>query len=195
MSPVESASKTAVTAASLHPLLAERWSPRGFDAEFSLTDDDVMALLEAAQWSPSAGNSQPWRILPTLRGSDSFAALLATLDEGNRIWAFRASALLLMASAVRGDDGKQRRWAWYDAGQAATALTVQATSLGLSVHQMGGFDADAVRASFDLAAEIEPIAVLAVGRFDPEADLPDYLAERERAPRVRMPIAQIVLPS
>lgn len=36
--------------------------------------------------------------------------------------------------------------------------------------------------------------VVAVGWHDPEADLPEPFASRERAPRVRMPLGQLVLP-
>ena len=42
------APRTATTAVELHPLLADRWSPRAFDRT-PLADDDVTALLEAAR--------------------------------------------------------------------------------------------------------------------------------------------------
>src|SRR5262249_62348344 len=44
----------------LHPLLAGRWSPTTFDASHQLAAAEIEALLEAARWAPSAGNSQPW---------------------------------------------------------------------------------------------------------------------------------------
>jgi len=53
--------KTASTAVSVHPLLAERWSPRGFDRAHEIGDEALAALIEAARWAPSAQNSQPWR--------------------------------------------------------------------------------------------------------------------------------------
>lgn len=61
--------KTATTAEPLHPLLAERWSPRAFDPEHQLTERQTTALLEAARWAPSAGNSQPWRFAVAHRGT------------------------------------------------------------------------------------------------------------------------------
>ena len=64
--------KSATTAAALHPILAERWSPRGFDAGHELTTEQITALLEAARWAPSANNSQPWRFAVTQRGTDAF---------------------------------------------------------------------------------------------------------------------------
>src|SRR5436190_1249304 len=65
--------KTASTAVSVHPLLAERWSPRGFDRAHEIGDEALAALLEAARWAPSAGNSQPWRFLVTRRGERAHA--------------------------------------------------------------------------------------------------------------------------
>jgi len=183
--------KRADTSVPLHPLLADRWSPRGFDRGYALGDDELAALLEAARWAPSAGNSQPWRLIPARRGDGAFDLVYGSLDDGNQVWAQYASALIVMAAQVTDDNGETRRWAWYDAGQAAADLTVQATALDLIVHQMAGFDASVIRESFSLPSSIEPIAVLAVGRWDPAADLPDYLEERERAPRTRLPLSEI----
>jgi hypothetical protein len=58
---------------------------------------------------------------------------------------------------------------------------------------MGGFDADAVREVFDLDAALTPAVVLAVGRHDPSAELPEPLATRERAPRSREPLEALLL--
>lgn len=185
--------KRAVTSVPLHPMLADRWSPRGFDREHALSDDELTVLLESARWAPSAGNSQPWRLIPGRRGDAAFNLILGSLDDGNQVWAQYASALIVMATQVTDDTGRQRRWAWYDAGQAAADLTMQAGALGLVVHQMGGFDVSVVRESFSLPSSLEPVAVMAVGRWDPTADLPDYLEERERAPRTRLPLTEIVL--
>jgi predicted amidophosphoribosyltransferase len=40
--------KTASTMVPVHPLLAERWSPRGFDQAHEIGDEALAALLEAA---------------------------------------------------------------------------------------------------------------------------------------------------
>jgi nitroreductase len=110
------------------------------------------------------------------------------------VWARNAGALVLLAAQTVGDDGRERPWALYDAGQAAAHLTVQAQAEGLAVHQMGGFDAGAVSAAFGLDATVRPIVVLAVGWHDPGAQLPEPLAQRERAPRVRLPLDELLLP-
>jgi len=187
--------KTASTTVPVHPLLAERWSPRGFDRAHELADDRLTALLEAARWAPSAQNSQPWRFLVTRRGEPAHDRLFAALAPGNQAWAGAASALVLVAARTAGDDGRPQPWALYDTGQAVAALVTQAQADGLSVHQMGGFEPDAVRAGFGLADTLTPVVVLAIGRPGGAAGLPGPLAERETAPRTRHPVSDLLLPA
>jgi nitroreductase len=187
--------KTASTTVPVHPLLAERWSPRGFDRAHEIGDEALAALLEAARWAPSAQNSQPWRFLVTRRGDPAHDRLFAALAPGNQAWAGAASALVLVAARTSGDDGRPQPWALYDTGQAVAALVTQAQADGLSVHQMGGFDTDAVRAGLGLGEILTPVVVLAVGRHDSEAGLPEPLAAREAAPRTRHPLGDLLLPA
>ncbi|GIH95462.1 nitroreductase family protein [Planobispora siamensis] len=187
--------KTATTSVPVHPLLAGRWSPRGFDAAHAVGDGQLRALLEAARWAPSANNSQPWRFLVARRGEEAFARLLDVLNPGNRTWAETAGALVLVAAETADETGRARPWALYDTGQAVAALAVQAQAEGLSVHQMGGFDAAAAREGFGLGDGLTPVVVVAVGRLDTAAELPEPLAARERAPRTRHPLDTLLLPA
>jgi nitroreductase len=186
--------KTATTTVPVHPLLAERWSPRGFDQAHDLADDRLTALLEAARWAPSAANSQPWRFAVARRGEEAHARLFAALAPGNQAWAGAASALVLVAARTAGDDGRPQPWALYDTGQAVAALVTQAQADGLAVHQMGGFDTEAVRTGFGLGQALTPVVILAVGRQDSDAELPEQLASREAAPRTRSPLGDLLLP-
>ena len=185
--------KTASTTVPVHPLLAERWSPRGFDQVHELGEDSLTALLEAARWAPSAQNSQPWRFLVTRRGEEAHGRLFAALAPGNQAWAGTASALILVAASTTAD-GRQQPWALYDTGQAVAALVTQAQADGLAVHQMGGFDTAAVRAQFGLVDTLTPVVILAIGRPGSSAELPEPLAARETAPRTRHPVTDLLLP-
>jgi nitroreductase len=190
-----SSAKAASTAVPVHPLVAERWSPRGFDRAHELGDQALTALLEAARWAPSSKNSQPWRFLVTRRGEEAHGRLFATLSPGNQVWAGAASALILVAARTVGDDGRPHRWALYDTGQAVAALVIQAQADGLAVCQIGGFDTAAVRAEFGLSENLIPVVVLAIGRCDGTAHLPEHLAARETAPRTRRPVGDLLLPA
>ncbi|MFC6237663.1 nitroreductase family protein [Longivirga aurantiaca] len=181
-------------ATAVHPLVADRWSPRAFDAA-PLPDAEVVSLLEAARWAPSAMNAQPWRFLvgrTTEDGPDAtHTGLLGTLAPPNRAWAHRAPVLVAALTRVVEDDGSARAVGPYELGLAVAQLTVQAESLGLHVHQIGGFDAEAVVDAFEVPVGYRPVAVLAVGRLGDAAGLPGWARAREGAARSRLGLEEL----
>lgn len=181
-----------VTSVPIHDTLAGRWSPRSFDPEYVVAEDDLTALGEAARWAPSASNTQPARFIVGARGSATFDTVLGTLKDFNLAWSPRAS-LLIVAVAETARDGQPLRWAEYDLGQAVAHLSVEAESRGLNVRQMGGFDPAAVRQAFDLPASMEPVAVVAVGKYLEADDLPQGIRERDAAPRTRRALEELAL--
>jgi len=186
--------RSATTAVELHPLLADRWSPRAFDRA-PLEDADVTALLEAARWAPSANNYQPWRFLvgrTTAEGADAtYTGLLDSLAEFNLLWASAAPVLVAAVVEVEHEDGSPREIAPYELGLAVSQLTVEAAARGLHVHQMGGFDAGRLAETFGVPPQYRAVVVLAVGRLGDPETLPGWAAEREAAPRDRKPLAEI----
>ena len=178
---------------SIHELLDARWSPRSF-SENPIEPRKIVSLFEAARWSPSSGNEQPWSfIVVTQEDAGAYAALLGTLADANRRWATRAPMLILgITRSTYSKNGQPNRHAWYDLGQSIAFLTVQASALGLAVHQMGGFDGERTRALFSIPLEYEPVVVLAVGYAESADQLPADLRQRETAPRMRKPLEEIV---
>jgi nitroreductase len=176
----------------VHDLLRRRWSPRAF-AEQPVEWEKLRSVLEAARWAPSAFNEQPWRfIVATREQPEVYERVASVLMEGNRRWAQDAPVFLLsLARVERERDGAPNRHALHDVGMAVGNLITQATSLGLYVHQMAGFDAERARAAFGIPAEFEPVAVLALGYLGDAERLPEDLKERERAPRTRKPLSEI----
>jgi nitroreductase len=193
MSVTDLAPRVADTTARLLPALAERWSPRAFDADAAIDESLLHAALEAARWSPSANNTQPWRFIVARRGSGAFDTIVETLMGFNKAWAGSAGALIVAVEELADAEGAERPFATYDLGQAVAHLSVQAHHDGLHTHQMGGFDRDAVRRAFDLEDRFEPLSIIALGTLgNPEA-LPEVLRERERAPRTRRSLDETVL--
>ncbi|PPF32581.1 nitroreductase [Rathayibacter sp. AY1G1] len=188
------ASRTASTSAPILDVLAERWSPRSYDATATVSDETLASLLEAARWSPSASNSQPWRFIVARRGTDGFDRIVATLAGFNGAWAGSAAVLVVALAETVDSEGKPRPWAVYDLGQSIAHLSVQAHHEGLHVHQMAGFDKDAVRAAFGVDERFDPVTIAAVGvAADADALANETLRERETAPRTRLPLEELVL--
>lgn len=185
--------RTARTDVPILDVLAERWSTRVFDTEAPIDEEALRAALEAARWSPSANNSQPWRFLLARRGSDAHARIVDALVGFNQGWAPAAGALLVVLAETADVEGHARPWAMYDAGQAAAFFTVEAHARGLATHTIGGFSADDLRTGFDIDARFTPVTVLAVGAFgDPDA-ADEAIRARESAPRERRPLAESLL--
>lgn len=184
---------SANTATPIHPVLSTRRSPRSFDATATISNDDLLAILEAARWAPSANNFQPWRFHVGVRGDEVFNSVLATLVPFNQSWANRASVLILVSIVNQNEDGSPRPISSFDAGLAVSQLTFEAHSRGQVVHQMAGFDAANAVETFGLPAEITPIVVIAIGDQGPAEQLEGVLLERETAPRQRKDLSEIVL--
>lgn len=185
--------KKANTQTEIHPLIAERWSPRSFDENAVIATDDVVGLLEAARWAPSASNNQPWRFAIAKRGEEFFTEIHSTLMGFNKAWTPRAAALIVLAVETVDNEGKPRKWAFYDAGLAASLLTVEAHARGYHVHTMAGFNAEQMKNLLGTAETVQPIMVLAVGKLAPAEQLEDALHQREVADRSRLSLDEILL--
>lgn len=174
----------------IHDLLADRWSPRGFDASFELDREQMRTLFEAARWSPSAFNHQPWAFISGRRGTETFQHIYEGLLGFNQAWAGRVSALILTLAQVE-KDGEVNPTAHYDLGQAVAHLTFQAEALGIDVHQMTGFDRD--KFEFEIPAGYEIVTVVALGRYEDSEEIPEKIRQRDASPRGRKPLEEIVL--
>ena len=186
--------KRAPTDFPVHDFIAERWSPRAF-SEKPVAPDVLASLFEAARWAPSSSNEQPWAyVVSTKDDAENFAKLVSVLVPFNVTWAQHAPVLALAVVELSfAKNGTPNRNAQYDVGAASAWLTVEATSRGLFVHQMAGYDPDKARQVFEIPAGWEPIAAIAIGYpGDPES-LPQPLRDRELAQRTRKPISAFVM--
>jgi nitroreductase len=185
--------KTASTDHPIHELLAERWSPYGFD-DRQVAPAEVRSLLEAARWAPSSYNEQPWSfILASREKPAEFEKLLSCLVDANQEWAKAAPVLLLCVVSLRfARNGKENRAAVHDLGLAAASLVLEATARGLFVHQMIGILPDRARELYGIPEHSEAWTAMAIGYRGDPAKLPEELKERDATPRKRKPLSQFV---
>jgi nitroreductase len=184
------ADKRARSSAPLHPLIADRWSPRALDPDAVVTDRQLRSLLEAARWAASYGDTQPARYLVGRRGDDTFRRIHDVLVPGNQSWA-HAAAVLMLGVAVTQNEKGDVPYAEYGLGLATQNLVLQAVAEGLVGHQMAGFEPDAARAEFDLPASARPMIVIAVGGLGDPSLLIERRRTREVAERTRLDLAEI----
>ena len=184
--------KSAQTQYPILDFLKNRWSPRAFAAR-PVELHKLLSLFEAARWSPSGGNQQPWSFIVTNQTErEPFEKLLGTLNERNQDWAKHAPVLVLSVVQRERAVGQPNPWATYDVGQAVAHLSVQATALGLVVHQMAGFDRQKAAELFALPEGYDALTVFAIGYEGDPATLPAGLRERELEQRSRKPLNEFV---
>lgn len=178
----------------IDPLFIDRWSPRSFDGT-PLTEDQILTILEAASWAPSAYNAQPWRFVYALKGTPEFDRLLGLLVEFNQSWAKDAGALVFIISRTHFDarDGAEAQPIYshsFDAGAAWGQLALQAHLLGLHAHGMTGLDFDRIPAALGLPEGYRVEAAAAIGTRAAADRLPEPLRARE-APSTRKPLSEV----
>jgi nitroreductase len=186
--------KTAQVDRPILDVLAERWSPYVFDPR-PVEREKLLSCLEAARWAASSYNEQPWSFLLAERqDEEQFQRMLSCLVEANQAWAKDAGVLMIsVVCPVFTRNGKPNRVAEHDIGLAAGNLTIQATALGLSVHQMAGVDLDKARQTYSIPDSHAPLTGIAIGYAgDPAQAANDQFAQRDQSQRPRKPLSEFV---
>ncbi len=182
--------KPAETSVPVHPLIAARWSPRALDPNGQVSDVALRAMLEAARWAPSYGNTQPARYLIGRRGDDTYARIFEVLSKRNKGWAWSAAVLMLCCMVTTNQKGTMPV-PEYGAGLASENLVLQAVAEGRGRAPDGRLRQGGREAAFSLPGDVEPLAVIAVGTLGSPDLLDDERRERELAPRKRIPLAEM----
>lgn len=187
-----SPTRPALVSSAIHEIISHRWSPRAFENR-AVEPEKLRSLFEAARWAASSYNAQPWFfIVGTKDKPENYRKVLDCFVEFNQSWASNAPVLAISIARTKFDDGRPNRHAFHDVGQAAASLAIQATALGLQVHQMAGILPDKAREIFGIPEEYEAVAGMALGYAGDPASLPAQLKEREIAPRSRKPLNSFV---
>ena len=179
-----------IPAAEVDSQFIDRWSPRAFEPT-PLTDAQLSTLFEAARWSPSCYNDQPWLFVYAVTPEDR-ARFAEALVPANQVWAGRAPLLLYVLCRRRfRHNGQENRHAPFDAGAAWMALALQARRLGLHAHAMAGFSREKAGAILGVPQEdYDIMAAVAVGCRGAAELLPEEMAAREK-PSDRQPLAEV----
>jgi len=185
--------KPAITEQKIENVIAERWSGRAYDPLTAVSNEDVASLCEAARWAPSCFGDQPWRFVVWNKFTDekSWQQAIDCLAEGNQAWAKNAPVLVLAASVnTFTHNGSDNRWVGYDTGAASISLCLQATSLGLMSHQMGGFDSTKIKQLANAPEDITCWGMIAIGHPADLDKLNEEELERELKARERRPLSE-----
>ena len=171
----------------LNKAIHNRWSPRAF-SDKTVTREMIKLLFEAARQAPSAYNVQPWNYYFVLRENQkAFNDIIEVLTGNNPGWAKEAQLLIISVLKKNFDhNNRPNGKALHDIGAANISIAIQASEMGLQVHQMGGFEKDKAAEYLKLDTEnFEPVTIFAVGFPDEDRPLTEELIKRRKDSQTR----------
>ena len=177
----------------IHDLIAARRSIRAFSSK-GIDDASLIKLFEAARWASSSRNEQPWRfIVARKEDTENFQRTLQCINESNRVWAQHGAILIIvLAKKNFSTHAIPNSHAQHDVGLSIGNLALQATALGIFLHQMGGINYKKVRDDFSIPDDYEVISIIVGGYPGSHESLPENLRERENTPRHRKELRELV---
>jgi len=162
--------------------IKSRRSVRAFTNE-QVSDKEVMKLIDAARWAPSAGNIQPWEFVvvrnPEIKRGLSAAALNQTfIEEAPVVIVVCANQLLSgRGYGSRGVD----LYCLQDTAAATQNMLLTAHALELATCWIGAFQEEEARKVLKIPNGVRPVAIIPVGHPAEKPEKPD-----------RRPISEIV---
>jgi len=188
--------KENVTPENVYKLIEKRYSPVTFSNQ-NVEEEKLFQLFEAARWAPSSFNDQPWSFIYGVKGKDEiYDKLFDCLLEPNQIWAKYAPVLMLsIANMISPTTQKENPYAFHDTGMAVSNLLMQATSMGLYAHQMGGYSKEQAIESLKIPKTHSPVAIIAIGYQENEEDFPEEIQQKNNQERTRKLLKDFVFNS
>lgn len=177
-------------------MFLDRWSPRAFTGE-DIAEADLLTMIDAAHWAASSYNAQPWRFVYATRSGEAWPMLLGLLNDFNKSWAERASALVVVVSkSLMVAPGQEKpvpsHSHSFDTGMATAQFILQGMKLGYYSHGMVGFDIERAFAELNVPIGYRVEAAFAVGRIADRSTLPEGLQAREM-PNSRNPVSDVAI--
>jgi nitroreductase len=172
--------------------IGKRWSPRAF-ADKPVSAEQLKKLFTAASWAASSYNEQPWRFIVGMKGTDTFDKILKSLMPLNQAWAKNAPVLYAsIAKKTFAHNGTENTVAKHDVGAASANFALQASVMNLYTHGMAGFDANVLRAEFQIPEDFDPVACWALGHLGDPDSLSEKLRDMEISKRQRKDLSEFV---
>jgi len=159
-----------------------RRSIRRFKSE-NIPDEDLMKVLEAATWAPSAGNLQPWEFI-IVRGND-LKRKVASAAYG-QMWIAEAPVVIIVCANIPrtsryyGERGRTL-YCIQDTAAAIQNMLLAAHALGYGTCWVGAFSEHEVRRVLEIPEHVRPVAIIPIGK---PAEKP--------SPPPRIPLSELI---
>ncbi len=170
--------------------IQSRFSPMIFE-DRSIDKETLNVLFEAATLAASSYNAQPWRFIWAEKGTDQYELLRSFLSDYNQNWTLTAPILMITVAQIFTENGENNYFALFDLGQSVSSMAIQASSMGIQLHQMGGFDMGKAASELDLPSGYSVGSMIALGYPGNKSLLEVHSAKRSNEPRIRKSVTEI----
>ncbi len=154
-------------------------------------DEIVQSILEAGRWAPSCANTQAWNFV-VIKDPDALAEAHEAVSRGNA-WGKNAPVMILVTAKEDGGCGSHGLpYFMMDIGLTTQNILLQAVHLGLMAHPTAGWDEDRLKEITGVPEEYRIGTVIFIGYEGEIEDLDERTQEKERKPRTRRPLSDIV---
>ncbi|HKJ64923.1 MAG TPA: nitroreductase family protein [Desulfopila sp.] len=168
-------------------LIHERRSVRAYRQK-EVEQEKIAALIEAVRLSPSASNSQPWKLIIVDDPKTKDEVAWATFSRLVSFNKFVPQAPVLAVITVErpkivtqiGGRLKDRQFPLIDIGIAASHLCLQATDLGLGTCMIGWFDETRIRNVLGIPHSVRLGLVVTIG-YSAEKDIRRKVRKKKEA--------------
>jgi len=162
-----------------------RRSVRRF-TDYTVSDDELREMLEAARYAPSWANTQSWRFV-VIRDKNIIKEITETYSDTNpaRKCSFSATALIAACADTklvrhRGEEERIKflQWFMFDLGMAVQNLCLRAHELGLGTVVVGSLDHEKCNNILSVPEGMDAVAMIPVGKPEPR-DAPKPAPKRK----------------
>ena len=139
-------------------LMKDRRSIRKFKPD-PVEDEKIENMLEAARWTQSASNRQPWRFIVIKN-----KGIVSKLQSAANFGGFVSQAPVVIA--VIADKKRSPNWYIHDTSMVAHQICLMAWSLGLGTCWIGSMDRDKAAEVLELDKNEHVTTILPIGYYE-----------------------------
>lgn len=150
-------------------IIKSRRSIRKYKKE-KLKQEEILKIVEAGRWAPSASNNQPWRFI--LVQDEKIIEKIGDACKILIINDFVKNSPLIIVIYTE----KKHRWVDIDCGMCAQNMMLEAYSLGIGSCFIGAFRERKIREVLNIPEDKNIIGLITFGYIDEEKEPPPRLS-------------------
>lgn len=160
--------------ADILPIITSRRSIRSY-TDKEIQQKDIITIIEAARWAPSAINGQPWRFIvvsdPDIKKQVGDASRFIGVVNRH---ASDASVIVVVCAK-----NKTSRWADMDCAIASQNIMLQAHSLGIGSCFLGVFNEEKIKQILHIPDKMKIVCLITLGYAKGDVKAPSRIDAKD----------------